>query len=119
MGFTLKRLIMRTLAFAKLHVALTKLSSLRSCSWGSEPSQRGNGSAPHLVLDAIGYEHQNPLASVAELIWLHLPGPGLPVEPHSRQIQELPCWSRKTSRHVPAENCVQQPWNVQFAAGRT
>lgn len=32
------------------------------------------------------YEHQKPLASVAELIGLHLPGPGLPVVPHSRQI---------------------------------
>jgi hypothetical protein len=33
------------------------------------------------------YEHQNPLASVAWLIGLHLPGPGFPVVPQSRQIQ--------------------------------
>jgi hypothetical protein len=36
------------------------------------------------------YEHQNPLLSVAWLIGLHLPGPGLPVVPQSRQIQESP-----------------------------
>jgi hypothetical protein len=32
------------------------------------------------------YEHQSPLASVAWLIGLHLPGPGLPVVPHSLQM---------------------------------
>ena len=34
----------------------------------------------------LRYEHQSPLANVALLIGLHLPGPGLPVVPHSRQI---------------------------------
>jgi hypothetical protein len=51
------------------------------------------------------------------LIGLHLPGPGLPVAPHSRQIQWVPCWSTKISRQGCDENCVQQPENVQFDAG--
>lgn len=66
---------------------------------------------------ARSYEHQNPLASVAALIGLHLPGPGFPVVPQARQIHVLPWLSRKISRHGPAENCVQQPSNVQLAAG--
>ena len=37
------------------------------------------------------YEHQKPLLSVAWLIGLHLPGPGLLVVPQSRQIQVWPC----------------------------
>jgi hypothetical protein len=37
------------------------------------------------------YEHQRPLANVVELIGLHLPGPGLPVVPQARQIQNSPC----------------------------
>ena len=40
--------------------------------------------------DVNGYEHQNPLARVAWLIGLHLPGVGLPVVPQSRQIQSRP-----------------------------
>lgn len=40
-----------------------------------------------LALQAHGYEHQYPMASVCELIWPHLLGPGLPVVPHARQSQ--------------------------------
>jgi hypothetical protein len=36
------------------------------------------------------YEHQKPVASVPELIGLHLPGPGLPVVPQALQIQKSP-----------------------------
>jgi hypothetical protein len=35
---------------------------------------------------AATYEHQNPLASVAALIGLHLPGVGFPVVPQARQM---------------------------------
>jgi hypothetical protein len=68
-----------------------------------------------LFLTNQPYEHQSPLASVAWLIGLHLPGPGLPVVPHWRQIQWSPCWSTKTSRQGCEENCVQQPEKVQSA----
>lgn len=40
-----------------------------------------------VFLALVIYEHQKPLASVAGLIWLHLPGLGLPVVPQSLQIQ--------------------------------
>ncbi len=61
------------------------------------------------------YEHQRPLLSVAWLIGLHLPGPGLPVVPHALQIQCWPSLSTKISRQGCEENCVQQPENVQSA----
>ena len=73
--------------------------------------------ADTFAIKAPFYEHQNPLASVAALIGLHLPGPGFPVVPQARQIHVLPWLSRKISRHGPAENCVQQPSNVQLATG--
>lgn len=50
------------------------------------------------------YEHQSPLASVAELIGVHFPWFGFPVVPHALQIQWLPCWSTKMSRQGCDEN---------------
>lgn len=70
-----------------------------------------------LIIRQTSYEHQSPLASVRSLIGLHLPGPGLPVVPHARQIQWPPCSSTKISRQGWLENCVQQPENVQLAGG--
>lgn len=52
---------------------------------------RGHRSDSHAIARGSLYEHQNPVDSVAWLIGLHLPGPGLPVVPHARQIQKPPC----------------------------
>jgi hypothetical protein len=109
-----------------LHSFDLRDSTASAAEYKEQDNQNGSlfhfPSVPHsrthpLVELPTAYEHQNPLASVAWLIGLHLPGPGLPVVPQALQIQKSPWSSRKISRQGPAANCVQQPSKVHLAEG--